>query len=149
MSAFASCLAKQQKLIDIFSLCKNQEEKYEKIIAFGKKLPPFDQTKKNDLCLVKGCQSVVYLNSSLREGLMYFEVESDAMISAGLASLLLFVYNEEPPEVVLKCPPDYLEKMGIQSSLTPNRANGLYSMHLKMKQDALKLLIQQEKERIA
>lgn len=149
MSAFASCLDKQQELIAIFSSCKNQEEKYEKIIAFGKKLAPMDPSKKNEIYLVKGCQSLVYLSSSLKEGLMHFEAASDAMISAGLASLLLFVYNEEPPEVVLKCPPDYLEKIGIQSSLTPNRANGLYSMHLKMKQDALKLLIEQNQERIA
>ena len=75
-----------------------------------------------------------------------FEAESDALISAGLAALLTQVYSGETPEVILKCPPSYIEELGINSSLTPNRASGLYSMHLQMKQEALKLLVERENQ---
>ena len=91
--------------------------------------------------LVKGCQSIMYLHSRMEGDVVMFEAESDALISAGLAMLLLKVYNGEPPEVILKCPPNYLEELGISASLTPNRANGLYSIHLRMKQDALRLMM--------
>ena len=75
---------------------------------------------------------------------MTFEAEADALISAGLAALLTQVYSGETPETILKCPPTYLDEIGISASLTPNRANGLYSIHLRMKQEALKLLMKKD-----
>ncbi len=136
-----SCLQKQAEMIQLFSKCSSQEEKYEVIIGLGRKakgLLPEYKTPEN---LVKGCQSTMYLRSWIDGGRVYFEGESDALISAGLAELLLAVYSGETSEVILKCPPDYLETIGISASLTPNRANGLYSIHLRMKQEALKLLM--------
>ena len=145
MDLFTSCLEKQKKMIELFAECLTQENKYEKLIALGKMQPLLDPLFKKEDFLVKGCQSQVYLHSFLRDGKVFFEAESDAMISAGLAALLTLVYSGEPPEVVLKCPPTYLETLGISSSLTQNRANGLYSIHLKIKQDALRLLIEKER----
>ena len=83
----------------------------------------------------------MHLLTSKEEGKLYFQAESDALISKGLAALLIAVYSGESPEAILKCPPSYLEEIGITASLTPNRANGLYSIHLRMKQEALKALI--------
>ena len=143
---FETCIAKQQKLKDIFLNCASEEDKYEKIIEIGRKLSPLPLNCKTPENLVKGCQSQMYLHSYLSGDNIIFEAESDALISAGLAALLIEVYSGESPEAVLKCPPTYLEEIGINSSLTPNRANGLYSMHLKMKQDALKLIVEKEKK---
>lgn len=139
-----SCIKKQEALKQIFSLCRTQEEKYQKIIEMGKDLLPLKTEDKTAEHLVKGCQSRMYLRSTLNEGKMHFEAESDALISAGLAALLIKVYEDETPETVLTCPPNYLEEIGISNSLTPNRANGLYSVHLRMKQDALKFLMQKQ-----
>ena len=139
---FESCLAKQSEIKDLFSSCANDEAKYAQIIELGKKLPRLPLAHKIKENLVRGCQSTMYLHSYLNDGAVFFEAESDALVSAGLAALLVQVYNGESPEVILKCPPRYLEELGLSSSLTPNRANGLYSIHLRMKQDALKLLVQ-------
>lgn len=139
---FASCLAKQSKIKEIFLACPTEEAKYEKIIAFGQQQPPLAATDKCAENLVKGCQSQMYLHSYCLDDKIIFEAESDALISAGLASLLIQVYSDETPETILKCPPTYLDEIGISASLTPNRASGLYSMHLRMKQDALKWLMQ-------
>lgn len=138
---FESCLEKQKKLKELFSSCSNDEAKYTKIIELGKALPRLHADFKITENLVHGCQSTMYLRSYLDGQKVNFEAESDALISAGLAALLLSVYSGEKPEVILKCPPTYIEDLGLSSSLTPNRANGLYSIHLKMKQDALKLLV--------
>lgn len=138
---YTSCLEKQTEVKKLFHACQNEEEKYGKIIELGRTLPPLDESLKIEENRVKGCQSQMYLHSEAKEGKVYFHACSDALISSGLAYLLLKVYSGETPEAILKCPPTYLEELGIAESLTPNRASGLYSLHLKMKQEALKCLM--------
>ncbi len=138
---YESCLKKQQQIKELFTSCANEEARYEKIIELGRAHPPLDEAYKIPENIVKGCQSTVYLRSHMEDDTVKFEAESDALISAGLAMILIKVYSGETPEAILKCPPDYLEELGISASLTPSRANGLYSIHLRMKQDALKLLL--------
>lgn len=142
---FESCLAKQEKMKKLFANCVDEEAKYMKIIELGRAQPHLDASYKIAENIVKGCQSTMYMHSSMKEGKVYFEGESDALISSGLAQILIQVYNGESPEVILRCPPSYLEELGISASLTPNRANGLYSIHLQMKKDALKLLMESMK----
>lgn len=140
--SFDSCLHKQEKIKQIFENCHSPDEKYEQILKMGKELKNFDEKEKTEENLVKGCQSQMFLSTSVKEGKMHFKAYSDALISSGLAYLLLQVYDNEPPEVVLKCPPDYLQELGIFASLSPGRANGLASLHLRMKQEALKAFMQ-------
>jgi len=140
---FESCLHKQRLITEEFATCHTPEERYQKLIQFGKtqsRLSPEEKIEENR---VRGCQSNMYLVSELRDGLVYFASESDALISAGLAILLLRVYSGETPETILKCPPTYLEEIKIQQTLTPGRSNGLASLYLRMKQEALRLYSQQ------
>lgn len=139
---FETCLQKQQLLIDEFERCKDVHARYEKIIAMGRSQVPLDKALKIPENLVQGCQSTMYLTSSLdEEGRIFFQTEADALISAGLGLLLTRVYSGEDPSVILKCPPSYLEKLELFTSLTPSRANGLASLYLKMKQNALQALL--------
>lgn len=140
---FESCLNKQNQIKSLFSDCLTEEERYKKIIELGRELPSFPESQRLPENIVQGCQSTVYLSSMFNDGVIFFEAKADALISAGLAALLIRVYSGEPPEVILKCPPVYLEELGVNASLTPSRSNGLYSMHLRMKQDALKWLLKQ------
>ena len=142
---FTTCLAKQEQMKKLFAACPTEDAKYQKIIELGRQQPPLDASHKIPENIVKGCQSIMYLHSFMQGDAVHFEAESDALISSGLAAILVYVYNGESPETILKCPPTYLDELGISTSLTPNRANGLYSIHLKMKQDALKLLVKKNK----
>lgn len=137
----STCLQKQKDLKSQFNNCFNEDAKYQKIIELGKALPKLDPSLKTPQNIVKGCQSTVYLHSRLEGERIIFEAESDALISLGLAALLILVYSNETAETILKITPDYLDELGIRASLSPNRANGLYNIHLRMKQDALKLLV--------
>lgn len=138
---YLSCLEKQQKVKDLFADCHAAEERYKKIIQLGVLLEPLPEAYQTEHYRVKGCQSLVYLHSWEENGKVFFHAASDALITKGLAYLLIAVYSGEEPEVILKCPPHFLEELQITHSLTPNRASGLYSMHLRMKQDALHFLI--------
>ncbi len=133
----SSCIEKQQRIKALFASCDSDHDKYQKIIEIGRGLQKMDPQHKIVENIIKGCQSTVYLHSYVKDGLLYFEIESEALISSGLAALLILAYNGEPPEVILKQPPSHLEELRIAQTLTPGRSNGLYSIHLRMKQNAL------------
>jgi cysteine desulfuration protein SufE len=139
---YESCVDKQNQIRAIFNALASEDLKYQKIIEFGRELSPLSEEDRIPENIVKGCQSIMHLRSRFINGTILFDAHSDALISAGLAAILIKVYSGETPETILKCPPAYLEDLGISASLTPSRANGLYSIHLRMKQDALKFYMQ-------
>ncbi len=139
--SFESCRQKQEEVKKLFDGLISIEAKYEKIIEIGREQCRLNEKYKTDQYLVRGCQSRMYLVSHYVQGKVYFESESDAIISAGLCTLLIRVYSGEDPETILKCAPTYLEELSIPQTLTPGRANGLASIYLRMKQDALAYLI--------
>lgn len=132
--------SKTETLVAHFSSLPSREALYGEIMTWGKKLTPFDPAWKTEENRVTGCQSIMYLHSRLDGTNVVFYASSDALISAGLAALLLEVYSGEPAETILLSPPQFLEELGIPSVLTPGRANGLASLYLKMKQEALRHL---------
>ncbi len=125
----------------LFSNCLTQQERYQKIIELGRELSPIPSEHQIENNIVKGCQSIVYLHSELSEGKIYYSAHSESLISAGLAALLIKAYSGQSPELILKSKPTFLEELQILGSLSPNRANGLANMFLRMQQDALKFLI--------
>jgi cysteine desulfuration protein SufE len=137
---FESCIRKQQLAKSEFEGCADAEARYDRIIALGKDLPPVGDKDRIPEHRVEGCQSEMYLRSWLEDGRIRFAVASDALISRGLASLLVRVYDGELPEVVVRCPPTFIKELGIPGSLTPGRAMGLASLHRRMVHDAIKLM---------
>lgn len=136
-----SCFQKQEEVKKLFDRATSQESKYQKIIELGKQLSPYPPGLKTPEHLVSGCQSTLYLASTLSSGRITFSAHSDALISAGLAYILLYVYSDQPPEALLKCPPHFLDELGIPGALSPSRSNGLSSLFLKMQQEAVKYLV--------
>lgn len=134
---FESCLQKQKKIEEEFSLISDSEEKYIKIISYANLSKPYPKTYLKESNLVRGCQSKLYLYSEIISGKIYFFIESDALISKGMASLLVSVYDGEPPESLFKCPPTFLETIGLFSALSMNRSNGLKSLFDSMQRAAL------------
>lgn len=138
---YEACLAKQEGVKTIFATCKTPTETYEKIIGLGRVMNLFPEEWKTAEHLVEGCQGRVYLRTEFVDGRLRFAIGAEALISTGLAALLIAVYNNEPPEVILGCPPAFLEALGIHRALTPGRSHGLSSIHLRMKQEAAKFLV--------
>ncbi len=131
-----SCLHKQSSLWKIFQPCLTPEAKYEKLINLGISLPPLPAEYKVKENLVHGCQSKTYLTAELKDGFIYFMADSDALISKGLAALLIQIYNEEPPQALFLCPPTILQKLDILPLLSPLRSNGLKAIYKKMQEAA-------------
>lgn len=132
---------KPDSLKKLFTFCKTTEERYELIISLGQKLPPMNPLHKTPENLVDGCQSNLYFHSTLTDGKLFFEANSDALISKGLAAMLLHLYNGETPEYLLKYPPHILSELSLFASLSPTRATGLRSLYTRMQKIALQCLV--------
>lgn len=121
-----------------FSSLKSPDERYGLIIQMGRALLPLPPDQKIPANIVPGCQSTLHLAATLSDNKLFFSAASDALISAGLAALLIEAFNGCTPEEILRSSSSFLQELGITASLSPNRSNGLGSIYLKMKQIALK-----------
>lgn len=127
-------------IIHLFECCQSLEEIYNKIMDIGRAAKSIECDYALPEYQVSGCQSVLYLKAEFYDGKMFFKAHSEALISMGLAQLLVLYYSGQDPEAVLKTPPDFLQELNIPNALTPSRANGLYHIHLRIKQEAVKAL---------
>jgi cysteine desulfuration protein SufE len=119
---------KKQQVIEDFSLYEEWLDKYEYLIELGKGLEAFPEEKKTEDRLIKGCQSRVWLDAQLRDGRLYFQADSDAIITRGIISLLIGVYSGETPEAIAADDFGFVAEIGLKDNLSPTRANGLVSM---------------------
>jgi cysteine desulfuration protein SufE len=137
----ASITEKILLLKERFKKTSSPKEISLEIMSFSKTLPPMLEELKTLENKVQGCQSSTYVLGKLNnEGLLYFQADSDALISRGIAAILVFIYSEQKPEDIIQAPPEFLKELGILSSLSPSRANGLISLFSKMKFTAIKNL---------
>lgn len=124
----------QEQIIQEFLSQKTWESKYKSIIQKGREIPPWPESEKSEDLKVKGCQSQVWLKAHLElNGCVRFEMDSDALISKGLATLLLQVYSNQTPQEILKKEPYFIEEIGLSRHLSMSRANGLYSIVRQIK----------------
>lgn len=123
----------QDELIEDFELFDDWEEKYEYIIDLGKKLAPMSDEFKTDENIIKGCQSVVWLRAFMKDGLLCFEADSQAIIVKGLVSMLLKVLSGHTPSEITNADLYFIDKVGLASHLAQTRSNGLASMVKQMK----------------
>lgn len=128
---------KQQELISEFSFLENWEDRYEYLISLGKELPEMPERKKKEANLIKGCQSKVWLDATVRRGNVHFTADSDGILPKGIVALLLYVYDGQPIQDILDSDFDFIEKIGLHEFLSPSRANGLMAMTKQIKYYAL------------
>ena len=128
---------KENKIIEEFSLFDDWMDKYNYLIELGKSLPIIDEKFKTEQYLISGCQSRVWLSAEMENGKVVFKADSDAVITKGLANLLIRVLSDESPEEIINTEMGFIEKIGLKEHLSPTRSNGLSSMMKQMKLYAL------------
>jgi cysteine desulfuration protein SufE len=119
---------RQQQIINEFEGLSEWEERYRRIIEYGRDMPAMDEAHKIDKNKVKGCQSIVWLHADLKDNAVHLQGDSDAMIVRGLIALLLKVYSGATPAEIVSTPPEFVEATGLASHLSQTRANGLAAM---------------------
>jgi cysteine desulfuration protein SufE len=134
----------EQEIISEFSMFDDLSaeqagwmQKYEHIIELGKELPLIDEQFKTDDYIIKGCQSKVWLNAEMKDGKVIYSADSDAIITKGIISLLLRVFNNQTPQEIISTELTFIDEIGLKEHLSPTRSNGLLSMIKQIKTYAL------------
>ncbi|MFN4314406.1 MAG: SufE family protein [Chitinophagaceae bacterium] len=127
----------EQEIVEEFALFDSWDDKYEYIIDMGKKLAPLAAEHKIDANKVRGCQSTVWLVAHQKDGRIYFEADSDAVIVKGLISMLIRVLSGRTPDEIIEAPLGFIQEIGMTTHLAQTRSNGLLSMVKQMKNYAL------------
>lgn len=125
----------------LFTHLTDQQKIYLKIIECGQSLCPLSPELCTESNRVKGCQSTSYIYGYMKDSQMLYQGRSDALISKGLMQLMIMAYSGLSPETILHSPPSFLEEFKILSSISLTRINGLNSLYLLMKQQALSQLV--------
>ncbi len=128
---------KENKIIEEFNLFDDWMDKYNYLIELGKTLPIIDEKFKTDQYLISGCQSRVWLSAEMENGKIVFKADSDAVITKGLANLLIRVLSNQKPEDIIDTEMNFIGQIGLKEHLSPTRSNGLSSMIKQMKLYAL------------
>jgi len=121
------------QIIKEFNQFDDWMDKYNYLIEMGRSVPLIDDTQKTDANLITGCQSRVWLSSEYKDGLIYFTADSDAVITKGIAYLLIRVFSGHSPTEIVEAETAFLDQIGLKEHLSPTRSNGLLSMVKQIK----------------
>jgi len=125
------------QLNEDFSVLDDWEDRYKYIIELGRKIPPMPQEQKSDATKVRGCASQVWLTTTIEDGKLKFQGDSDAHIVRGLIAILFMIFHDKSAEEILKTDAvAAFSRLGLKEHLTPQRSNGFAAMVERIKSDA-------------
>ena len=127
----------QEEIIEEFAMFDNWIQKYDYLIELSKDIPLISQEYRLNENLIKGCQSKVWLHARQINGKVIYTADSDAIITKGIAALLIRVLSQQKAEDILENEMYFIDAIGLNEHLSMTRSNGLVSMIKQMKFYAL------------
>jgi len=116
---------------------KSAQERYLALMSLGRMIPVAPLERFTPQARVQGCQSLMCINLGVDDTGVSFEIYSDALISLGLAALVILEWTGLSPERILSHTGPNLTELGLMHELTPGRLNGFEALRRTIK---LKLL---------
>lgn len=135
----------QNEIIEEFAGLGEWMERYNYLIDLGKNLPMIEQAYRNDEYLIRGCQSRVWLNAEFVDGKIYYYGDSDAIITKGIAALMIRVFTGHTPDEILNANMGFIDVIGLKEHLSPTRSNGMVAMINQMRYYAMAYKAKQQK----
>lgn len=128
---------KLEKIVQRFEQIQDSRRRYEYLLSFAKKVPELSAAECTPYTRVPGCVSQVHVVVELSdEGKVKFRGTSDAQITKGLLGILITGLEDLTPAEILQLTPNFIERTGLNVSLTPSRSNGFYNMFRYIQQQA-------------
>ncbi len=134
-TALIGMQAREQALIKDFAFFDHWEDRYAYVLELGRALD-FDAQWRDVQYLVEGCQSRVWVHTSLEDGIFIIKADSDSSLVRGLLAIIVRIYGHVPPEAVLLHPFTCFKALGLGTHLTPARNNGVMAVHKALCQAA-------------
>lgn len=127
------------ELAEEFDLLGDWESRIEYVIDLGKELEPLPDAARTDANKVPGCAAQVWLSTRDDGDRLHFLADSDSALSKGNIALLLRLYSDRTPAEILAFDARAaLDRLGLPSALTRQRANGLNAMVGRIRDEAAK-----------
>ena len=130
---------REREVVEEFAFFDDWTDRYAHLIEQARALAPYPDALRDDAHRVRGCQSQVWLHATPEGGAIRFAADSDALLTKGMIALLVRVLDGQPPEAVAQADFGFLDEIGLNDHLSPNRANGLAAMAARMKAEAAAL----------
>jgi cysteine desulfuration protein SufE len=127
----------QDEIIAEFSDFDDWMDRYQMLIDMGSEQEALEEKYKTEQNLIDGCQSRVWLQADLIDGMVHLRAESDALIVKGIVALLVRVLSGHTPQEILDADLYFIDRIGLHEHLSPTRSNGLSAMLKQMKVYAL------------
>ena len=127
----------QEEIIEEFAIFDDWMQKYDYLIELSKDIPLISEEYRLNENLIKGCQSKVWLHAREIDGKVIYTADSDAIITKGIAALLIRVLSEQKAKDILENEMYFIDAIGLKEHLSMTRSNGLVSMIKQMKFYAL------------
>ncbi|MFC2711839.1 MAG: SufE family protein [Segatella salivae] len=127
----------QDEVIEEFNDFTDWMDKYQLLIDLGGELNALGEQYKNDDNLIDGCQSRVWIQCDVKDDLLFFTADSDALIVKGIIALLIKVLSGRTAKEILDADLYFIDRIGLKDHLSPTRSNGLLAMVKRIKSYAL------------
>ena len=127
----------QDEVIKEFNDFTDWMDKYQLLIDLGGELNALGEQYKNDDNLIDGCQSRVWIQCDVKDDLLFFTADSDALIVKGIIALLIKVLSGHTAKEILDADLYFIDRIGLKDHLSPTRSNGLLAMVKRIKSYAL------------
>ncbi len=134
-------IIEKQKALSSHFATLSKEESYNFLLESGKHAPLFPEDCKTDVNRVLGCQSLMYLSDTIVDGNIHFKAFSEALISAGLAQMLIDLYSGHTPQEILQSDAQFMKELHLDTLLSPGRANGLNALYQEIKKRSLRAIL--------
>ena len=103
---------KLSKLVEKLKRSEDPKRKYEFILWLGKKLKEPNRQFLVPENKVNGCVSEVFVKARIKEGKLYWEGYSDALITKGLLAFLIDGLSDLTPMEVININKNFIEETG-------------------------------------
>ncbi|HEY9692609.1 MAG TPA: SufE family protein [Oculatellaceae cyanobacterium] len=124
-------------IVQRFEQILEPKRRYEYLLWFAKRVPELNEADRVSENKVFGCVSQVYITATLKDNGIFFHGDSDAQITKGLFGLLREGLNGLTPNEIIQLTPEFIQRTGLDISLTPSRSNGFYNIFQTMQRKAL------------
>lgn len=107
---------------------EDPQDRFQYLIDRAKSAPSLGAEHRVPANLVEGCTSQLWLVCRFENSVCKIDIDADAIITKGIASLIRDYFNDARPEEIVTDDADFLASVGIDQHLSPNRRNGLANL---------------------
>jgi cysteine desulfuration protein SufE len=125
LNDLSALAAKRDALLARLGGFRHPQERLQWLVEQARLRPPLAGELRTEAHRVPGCLANLWLMAESRDGLCFFQCDSDSQIVRAVAGLLCDFYSGQTSAEILALEPGFLEQVGINQHLTANRRNVL------------------------